>query len=64
VDKAADKVENFLKAVIEELEMLAQLAGKTHVKNLEPEDLRTITLDNAIITEVKLAGRESYILRI
>jgi len=64
VDKAADKVENFLKAVIEELEMLAQLAGKTHVKNLEPEDLRAITLDTAIITEVKLAGRESYILRI
>jgi len=34
VDKAADKVENFLKAVIEELETLAQPAGKTHVKNL------------------------------
>ena len=61
MDKAADKVENFLKAVIEELEMLAQLAGKTHVKNLEPEDLSAVTLDTAIITEVKLAGRESYI---
>ena len=34
VDKAADKVENFLKAVIEELGTLAQLAGKTHVKTL------------------------------
>ena len=40
--------------------MLAQLTGKTHVKNLEPEDLRAITLDAATITGVKLAGRELY----
>ena len=49
-----------LKRFIEELEMLAQLTGKTHVKNLEPEDLRAITLDAATITGVKLAGRELY----
>ena len=61
VDEAADRVENFLKAVIEELKMLAQLAGKTHVKNLEPEDLRAITVDAAAITGIKLAGREKSI---
>ncbi|MEM3531165.1 MAG: glutamate synthase-related protein, partial [Nitrososphaerales archaeon] len=57
VDVAAIRVENYLRATIEELRMLAQLAGKTDVRNFEPEDLRAITVDVAAITGVKLAGR-------
>jgi hypothetical protein len=38
------------------LEMLAQLAGKTDVRNFELEDLRAITVDAAAVTGVKLAG--------
>ncbi len=57
VDVAAIRVENYLRATMEELEMLAQLAGKTDVRNFELEDLRAITVDAAAITGVKLAGR-------
>ncbi|MCP8307736.1 MAG: alpha-hydroxy-acid oxidizing protein [archaeon] len=58
VDIAAVRVENYLRATIEELEMLAQLAGKTDVRNFELEDLRAITVDASAITGVKLAGRD------
>jgi glutamate synthase domain-containing protein 2/glutamate synthase domain-containing protein 3 len=58
VDVAAARVENFLRATMEELKMLAQLAGKTHVRNLEKEDLRALTLEAAIITGVKLVGTD------
>jgi len=57
VEEASTRVENYLKATIEELEMLAQLAGKTDVKNFEAEDLRALNVDAASITGVKLAGR-------
>lgn len=46
-----------MQAVIEELEMRAQLIGKTDVKNFEVEDLRALTVDAASITGVKLAGK-------
>jgi glutamate synthase domain-containing protein 2 len=58
VEIATARVENYLRATIEELEMLAQLAGKTDVRNFELEDLRAITVDAATITGVKLAGRD------
>lgn len=58
VDVASIRVENYLRATIEELEMLAQLAGKTDVRNFELEDLRAITVDAAAITGIKLAGRD------
>lgn len=56
VDETAVKVENYLRAIIEELQMLTQLAGKTDVRNLEKEDLRALTLDVSAITGVKLVG--------
>lgn len=56
VEEAAERVENYLTAVVEELKMLTQLAGKTHVKNLERDDLRALTLDASAIAGVKLAG--------
>jgi len=57
VEVAAVRVENFLRATIEEVEMLAQLLGKTDIRNFEPEDLRALTLDASSITGVKLVGR-------
>jgi len=57
IEIAETAVKNYLQAVIEELEMLAQLIGKTDVKNFEVEDLRALTVDAASITGVKLAGR-------
>lgn len=58
IEIAETAVKNYLQAVIEELEMLAQLIGKTDVKNFEVEDLRALTMDSASITGVKLAGKE------
>jgi glutamate synthase domain-containing protein 2 len=57
VDIASARVENFLRATIEEIEMLAQLIGKTDVRNFELEDLRALTLDASTITGAKLVGR-------
>ncbi|MEM2192746.1 MAG: hypothetical protein QXG38_03935 [Candidatus Hadarchaeales archaeon] len=38
--------------------MLAMLAGKTSVSNLEKDDLRALTLEASRMTGVKLAGIE------
>ncbi len=58
VELAAKRLENLLKAVIKEVCMLAQLAGKTSPLNLEKEDLRALTPEASLITGVKLVGLE------
>ncbi len=42
---------------MDELKTITQLLGKTHVKNLEKDDLRALLLEAAEITRVKLVGR-------
>ncbi|MEN3062168.1 MAG: glutamate synthase-related protein [Candidatus Methanosuratincola petrocarbonis] len=56
VEEMAARVENYLRAIIEELKMFTQLSGKTSVRSLEKDDLRAITADAAAITGVKLVG--------
>ncbi len=58
VDDAAQRVENYLNATIEELEMFTQLSGKTSTGNLDQDDLRALTTDAAAITGVKLVGTD------
>ncbi len=58
VELAARKLENLLKAMIKEMCMIAQLAGKTSPLNLEKEDLRALTPEASMITGVKLVGLE------
>jgi glutamate synthase domain-containing protein 2 len=58
VDDAAQRVENYLNATIEELEMFTQLSGKTSACNLERDDLRALTADAAAISGVKLVGAD------
>ncbi len=58
IDEAAERVANYLKVITEECKMLAQLAGKTDVHNLEKEDLRALSEDVARITGVKMAGSD------
>lgn len=55
-DDGARKVANLLRAFTDEASMLAMLAGKTSLSNLEKEDLRAMTFDVSKITGVKLAG--------
>lgn len=47
---------NILKASAAEASMMARCTGKTNLHNLEPEDLRAITLATAKATGIPLAG--------
>lgn len=58
VEEGAKRVANLLRAFTDEASMLAMLAGKTSISNLEREDLRALTWDASRITGVRLAGIE------
>ncbi len=49
-------VVNVLKASAGEASMMARCTGKTKLHNLEPEDLRALTLATADATDIVLAG--------
>jgi NADPH-dependent glutamate synthase beta subunit-like oxidoreductase len=51
-----DAVVNFLKAAASEVSMMARCVGKTNVHNLEPEDLRSLTLAAQKATGIVMAG--------
>ena len=53
-----DRAQSFLKALTAEASIMARCTGKTDVHNLEPEDIRSITLATAINAGVPLAGTE------
>jgi hypothetical protein len=48
-------VQNILKANASEASMMARCTGKTNLHNLEPEDLRSVTLATAEATGIMLA---------
>jgi glutamate synthase domain-containing protein 2 len=56
IDEAAERVANFLHAMTSEIQILARACGKRDVHDLEPEDLRALTLEASLITGVPLAG--------
>lgn len=56
VDEAAERVANYIKAMTTEAIILAKAAGKTKLKNLEREDLRSLTLEACAMTGVPLMG--------
>jgi glutamate synthase domain-containing protein 2 len=58
LDEAADAVFNFVSAMTMELQMMARACGKADVHDLEPEDLRALTLESSIITGIPLAGTD------
>jgi glutamate synthase domain-containing protein 2 len=49
-------VRNYLTVLTLELQTLARACGKSHVLNLEPEDLAALTVEAAAMAEVPLAG--------
>jgi NADPH-dependent glutamate synthase beta subunit-like oxidoreductase len=49
---------NYLKASNSECSMMARCAGKTNVHNIEPEDLRSITITTADATGILLVGTQ------
>jgi isopentenyl diphosphate isomerase/L-lactate dehydrogenase-like FMN-dependent dehydrogenase len=50
-------VVNILKASVGEASMMARCTGKTNLHNLEPEDMRAITLASAEATGIPLVGK-------
>ena len=51
-----DRAASYLRALREECSIMARCTGKTNVQNLEPEDLRSISIATARATGVPLAG--------
>src|SRR6266571_5238106 len=56
IDEAAERVTNFLHAMTLEIQMIARACGKADVHDLEPEDMRALTLEAALITGIPLVG--------
>lgn len=56
IDEAAERVANFLSATTMEIQMLARACGKSNVHDLEPEDMRALTLEASMITGIPLVG--------
>ena len=58
VDEAADRVFNFLQSMTMEMQMMARACGKNDVHDLEVEDMRSLTLEASMITQIPLAGTD------
>ena len=56
VEAASERVAGFFHALSTEIQILARACGKSNVHNLEPEDLRALTLESSMITGLPLAG--------
>jgi len=56
VDAGAERVARFLTAMTMEITLIAKACGKSSVHNLEPEDLRALSLEASAFTGVALAG--------
>ena len=54
-DRTAGTV-NIIKATASEASMMARCTGKTNLQNVEPEDLRALTVATATATGIPLAG--------
>ena len=52
------RLANYLKVLTLETQTLARACGKSHVHNLEPEDLVALTLEAAAMAKVPLAGTD------
>jgi glutamate synthase domain-containing protein 2 len=50
------RLANYLRTMTLELQTLARACGKSHVHNLEPEDLVALTIEAAAMARVPLAG--------
>jgi glutamate synthase domain-containing protein 2 len=50
------KLANYLRVLTMEAQTIARACGKSHVHNLEPEDLNALTLEAAAMAKVPLAG--------
>ncbi len=57
-DEGGRRVRNYLSTLTMECQTLARACGKSHVHNLEPEDLVALTVEAAAMAQVPLAGTD------
>ena len=55
---AGRRLANYLKVMTLEAQTIARACGKSHVHNLEPEDLVALTVEAAAIAQVPLSGTD------
>ena len=55
---AGAKLANYLSVLTLEVQTIARACGKSHVHNLEPEDLVALTVEAAAMARVPLAGTD------
>lgn len=60
-EQGAEHLANFIQALTEEVRMFTRICGKTNCHNLEPEDLRALTLEASAIARIPLVGSEVII---
>jgi len=58
VEAASERIYRFLTALTMEATLLAKACGKSSVHNLEPEDLRALTLEASAFTGIPLIGAD------
>lgn len=56
--EAGRRLRNYLNVLTLECQTIARACGKSHVHNLEPEDLCALTIEAAAMAQVPLAGTE------
>jgi glutamate synthase domain-containing protein 2 len=54
--KAGRRLSNYLSVLTLECQTIARSCGKSHVHNLEPEDMVALTVEAAAMAGVPLAG--------
>ncbi len=55
---AGRRVANYLRVLTLETQTLARAAGKTHIRNLEPEDMVALTVEAAAMARIPLVGTD------
>ena len=56
IEEAAQRVANFLLSMTLEVQMIARSCGKSNVHDLDPDDMRALTIEAAAITGIPLVG--------
>jgi methylamine---glutamate N-methyltransferase subunit C len=56
--EASERVEHFLNSMTMEMQMMARACGKSDVHDLEPEDMRALTLESSLVTGIPFAGMD------
>ncbi len=62
-EDAAHHLANFIATLTQEIQLLARACGKANVHDLEAEDLRALSLEASLITNVPLVGMDTVIGR-